>query len=81
MAAGLPVIASNSGGINEILNNHQGLIFNRRDIKAIAHCMEEAVMNLKNALNSGHAALERAMDFDVKNIARETFEIYKKYIK
>ena len=77
MSAGLPVIASESGGIVEILNNSQGLLFPRRDVKTLAECMNEAV---KKAGVLRSASLLRAKDFDVKIIAEKTLEIYKKII-
>ena len=73
MSAGLPVIASESGGMTEILNNSQGLLFPRRNIKKLSEQMNEA---LKKADVLSAASLLRAKDFDVKIIAEKTLDIY-----
>ena len=73
MSAGLPVIASESGGMTEILNNSQGLLFPRRDIEVLAEQMNVALQNQKILSSAG---LTRARDFDVKIIAEKTLEIY-----
>ncbi len=73
MSAGLPAIASDSGGMTEILRDDCGLLFPRRNITALVHCMREAVT--KTALLS-QAALSRAWDFDISTIAAQTFRVY-----
>ena len=80
MSAGLPVIASESGGMTEILNNSQGLLFPRRDTKKLAEKMSELAKNIKKADVLKFASLSRAQDFNVKIIAKKILEIYKKII-
>lgn len=77
MSAGLPAIASDSGGMTEILCDGCGVIFPRRNITALVHCMREAIT--KTELLS-HAALSRAKDFDISTIAAKTFSLYKNVI-
>ena len=74
MSASLPAIASESGGMTEILSNGHGLLFPRRDITALTRCMEECVTKIPQ-LSS--AALSRAKDFDISVIAKKTFTLYK----
>ncbi|MBQ9434331.1 MAG: glycosyltransferase family 4 protein [Synergistaceae bacterium] len=74
MSAGLPAIASESGGMTEILRDDCGLPFPRRDITALVHCMRECITKA-DSLSS--AALSRAKDFDISTIAAKTFSLYK----
>lgn len=77
MAAGLPCVASESGGMPEILSGGLGLLFPKRDVQGLARRLEEAVMD---APRLGAAALERAWAFDTSVIARRTVEIYEKVL-
>ena len=77
MSAGLPVIASQSGGMTEILNRSQGLLFPRRDVNSLINCMKECLTKSKTLSAS---ALLRAWDFDSSVIAQKTFEIYEHVI-
>lgn len=74
MSASLPAIASDSGGMTEILSNGNGLIFPKRNITALVRCMEECAAKIPQ-LSS--AALSRARDFDISAIAAQTFTLYK----
>ena len=77
MSAGLPAIASRSGGMTEILESH-GLLFPKRNIDALADCMNEASHNTQ-AL--GRSCLKRARDFDTAETARHTFSLYTRVLK
>ncbi|MBQ9419368.1 MAG: glycosyltransferase family 4 protein [Synergistaceae bacterium] len=77
MSSGLAVVASESGGMTEILNDSQGLLFPRRDTATLAKRMEEAI---KKADVLKAASLSRAKDFDVKIIAKKTFDVYSEYV-
>ena len=77
MSAGLPAIASDSGGMTEILADGCGLIFPRRNITALADCMNEALA--KTDILS-FAALSRAKDFDISAIAEKTLAVYRKIL-
>ena len=77
MAAGLPCVASESGGMPEILNGRAGLLFPRRDIAGLVRGMEEAG---REASRLGAAALARAWDFDAAAIARQTWAVYQKIL-
>ena len=73
MASGLAVVASESGGMMEILNDAQGLLFPRRDVTALSERMNTAI---KRADALTNAIILRAKDFDAKIIAQKTFETY-----
>ncbi|MBQ7215090.1 MAG: glycosyltransferase family 4 protein [Synergistaceae bacterium] len=77
MAAGLPAIASDSGGMTEILAGGCGLLFPRRDITALAGCMNEALAK-RDVLSS--AGLSRAKDFDISAVAAKTLAVYRKVL-
>ena len=77
MSAGLPAIASDSGGMTEILAGNCGLIFPRRNITALADRMNEALTK-RDVLSS--AALSRAKDFDISAIAEKTLAVYRKVL-
>ena len=77
MSAGLPAIASDSGGMTEILADGCGLIFPRRNIKALAECMNECLAKT-DILSS--AALSRAKGFDISTVAAKTFRLYENVI-
>lgn len=76
MAAGLPCVAAESGGMPEVLGG-AGLLFPKRDVQGLARRLEEAVMD---APCLGAAALERAWAFDASAIARRTVAIYEKVL-
>lgn len=77
MAAGLPCVASESGGMPEILSGGAGLLFPKRDVTNLAQRMEEAAAE---APRLGPAALNRAWDFDVSTVARQTLAVYEKVL-
>ena len=77
MSAGLPAIASDSGGMTEILKDDCGLLFPRRNITALADRMSEALAK-KDILSS--AALSRAWDFDISAVAAKTLAVYRKVL-
>lgn len=77
MSAGLPAIASESGGMTEILAGGCGLIFPRRNITALADRMNEALAK-RDVLSS--AALSRAKDFDISAIAEKALAVYRKVL-
>ena len=73
MSAGLPSIASKSGGMTEILNDSYGFMYPKRDINALVQCMEESITR-KNELSC--LSLKRARDFDTRAIAEKTLDVY-----
>ena len=77
MSAGLPAAAAQSGGMTEILKDSCGLLFPKRDVKALVRCMKEAAANAEVL---GEAALSRAWDFDISAIAARTLNIYTKIL-
>ena len=75
MSSGLACIASESGGMIEILKDGAGLLFPKHDIKTLALRMKECILK-SNVLSL--KAMLRAQDFDAKNIAEKTLNLYDK---
>lgn len=73
MASGLPVVASNVGGLPEyVKNNETGLLVDQRSPKQIAEAVEELISNPKKA-----ARLAR----NARKLVEEQFNIHKNMIK
>jgi glycosyltransferase involved in cell wall biosynthesis len=82
MACGLPVIASNVGGIPDIIRNSEtGLLFNEKDSQNIAEKITYSIENKlhieKNATNGFDTV---KMSFSWENIAELYLNIYKHVI-
>ncbi|MBQ7219943.1 MAG: glycosyltransferase family 4 protein [Synergistaceae bacterium] len=77
MSAGLPAIASRSGGMTEILGDSYGLTFPRRDIDSLAGCMRKSIIDA-DALSE--SALRRAWDFDISAVSARTLDVYIKIL-
>ena len=78
--AKLPVIATNIGGIPEIIEDRKtGLIISPRDIEAIAHAVRELRGDSVLAKNLGEALYKKTMtEFSLERVLRETASIYTK---
>jgi len=82
IAAGLPVVASNVGGIPEyIINNETGLLVEPRNPKQIAEAIEELINNPEKARylsNKGRQLIES--EFNIKENMKKLELEYLKYI-
>lgn len=76
--AGLPVLASNVGGLREIIENDvTGLTFPPRDPKAIADCLTTLITNHELCDKLGKNLQEKvAQDFNLEKMVRETEKVY-----
>lgn len=80
MAAGLPIIASNTGGIPEIIENHKsGELVPPQDYNALADKIIEVMNNNALMQKQTYISNHRVKDFDVKEMVRKTEEIYAKF--
>jgi glycosyltransferase involved in cell wall biosynthesis len=77
MASGLPVIASNVEGVNEIVKNN-GLLFHPKDAKELANHIKNISKDEKLRNNIIKKGLERAKDFDIKTLVTNSLTMYKK---
>ncbi|MEM3539332.1 MAG: glycosyltransferase family 4 protein [Nitrososphaerales archaeon] len=82
MACGLPVVASNVGGIPEyVINNQTGLLVEQRSPRQIAEAIEELINNPKKAKKLAENARKLVEEmFDISKNVRELELTLMKYI-
>lgn len=80
MAAGLPVVATNGGGVPEIVQDGQtGLLVPMNDVEAMADAVTRLLANPEMAREMGRKAQARARDaFSIERTARSVEAIYKR---
>ncbi len=78
MAAGLPVVATASGGVPEIVvEGETGLLVPPEQPEPMAHAIAEVLDDPSLAEQMGEAGRKRAVErFDVRRVARQVEEIY-----
>lgn len=83
MSYGKIVIATNIGGIKDIINNNvTGLLFEKNNIKQLSELICEVVMNKKKYQKIGdNAAKEMDNKHSVCNIGKDLTGLYRKIIK
>jgi teichuronic acid biosynthesis glycosyltransferase TuaC len=70
LACGRPVVASDVGGVREIVSEHNGLLVPARDPAALARAFEQALARIWN-----HAAIAESMRRSWDDVARETLAV------
>lgn len=82
MAAGLPVIASDSSGIKEIIkHNENGLLFNPGDTGELITCIKKAINDYASVKQMTQAAYNHLkQNHDPQKIAEETIAFYQSII-
>jgi teichuronic acid biosynthesis glycosyltransferase TuaC len=76
-AAGLPVVASDVGGIAEILGEERGFVVPVGDVGRLAEALDRVLCDRATAEASGRRLQEFVeRDYDVDRNARKTLEIY-----
>ncbi|MEK7203269.1 MAG: glycosyltransferase family 4 protein [Patescibacteria group bacterium] len=78
--ASLPVVASNVGGIPEIIeNNKTGILVSSKNLEEIKRSIEYLLKNPLKATSLGNALKEKiSKDFTQKTMLEKTFNLYKK---
>lgn len=80
MAAGVPVISSDSGGLPEInLNGKTGFLLPVGDVEGMAKKSIALLLDEKKLLQFKQNASERAMQYDLPNILPNYKKIYKSF--
>jgi glycosyltransferase involved in cell wall biosynthesis len=74
MAFGLPIVASDSGSLSEVIGN-QGLLVPRGDPEALANGIIDRMLWKKNDTSATQAAIER---FHPHRVAAETINLYER---
>ncbi len=79
LCAGLPVISSNVGGINEMLNDSNGILISAKDEKALCTKMEYMIDNYNeyDTVNIRKNAVEKC-SYD--KVGKQYFTIYQKVL-
>jgi glycosyltransferase involved in cell wall biosynthesis len=81
MAAGVPVISSNAGGLPEInINNYSGFLSNVGDIDDMCKNTLSILSDEEKLKEFKANALEQAKKFDISNIVPEYETLYKQFI-
>lgn len=77
MSYGIPVVASNVGGLSElILDKKTGFLVPPKNPKALSEAIIKLLKNEKLRKKMGEAARERAKEFSQERMAKETEKIY-----
>jgi glycogen synthase len=77
MAFGLPVVASDSGGLREVVgNNGSGTLVGNRDPKAFADAIIHLISPTRGSHENGVTAQAVVQKFHPQKIADETMELY-----
>ena len=75
MASGLPIIASDVGGIRDIVKEN-GMIVPVNDEEALIQAMVQQINNLQMRKNMGELSLEMSKQYDISIITNEYETIY-----
>ena len=81
MAARVPVISSNAGGLPEInVDGFSGFLSNVGDVDSMAHNALKLLNNEKDYEGFKANALKQAMKFDINTIVPEYIKLYQRFI-
>ncbi|NCQ16293.1 glycosyltransferase family 4 protein, partial [Candidatus Falkowbacteria bacterium] len=75
LAAGLPVLASELGGIPELLSKNAGILFKPADVEKLAEKMEWIINNQENLNEIITAGKEKAALFRIDNYLKEILKL------
>jgi len=81
MALGVPVIASTTGGLPEIVDEQVGYLHKPMDVQALAKCMEKALGDKNEYIKKVHRCVNRMEEYTWDKIAFRTIEVYKKALE
>ena len=82
MASGLAILASNIGGISELVEDRiTGLLFTPKDVNDLSRKIAYCISNPEEVNKMGQKGLEKIKDYDLKNRIRETLNLYGKILK
>ena len=77
MASGLPVIASDVDGLNDVVKG-AGILFPPKDYKRLAYEIERLAKDNKLYNDLVNKGLQRAKKFDIRLLVDKTFKLYQK---
>lgn len=77
MRAGLPVIASDVGGVNELVEDCQnGYLIQNHDIKQLTNALQELIINQDLAKQMGDCGNRKYLDFTFQTMYHNTLKEY-----
>ncbi|MBU9889356.1 MAG: glycosyltransferase family 4 protein [Candidatus Omnitrophica bacterium] len=77
MAAGLPVVGSDSGGISELLGGgKRGLLFQEANVPELARCLVDYAKSPELRSGMGRAAAQAALEYSSKLMSDQICEVY-----
>ena len=81
MASHVPVIASNVGGLSEVVDhNKNGFLENIGDVESMAEDALSLIDNKEKMINFSNSAREKAESFSMNEISQRYLELYQKLI-
>jgi glycosyltransferase involved in cell wall biosynthesis len=78
MASGLPIIATNVGGVPDIVKDN-GFLFKDNDLNGLVAAMLELAQDMKVREEMGKKSIKYVEKFDVKSIADQYQLLYERY--
>jgi glycosyltransferase involved in cell wall biosynthesis len=83
MAAGLPIVSTNVGGISELVNhNETGLLVPPQSPEALAGAILELMHDPQRAVNMGHSGRRRVEEeFDIRVVTAKYEELYRALLR
>jgi glycosyltransferase involved in cell wall biosynthesis len=79
MASGVPIIASNVPGLNNVVEN-AGLLFSREDDKELAEMIDQLLLNKDLYDSLVQKGLRRAEKYSIELTASRYIDLYKKIL-
>ena len=76
MSYGLPILSTPVGGIPEVVDETNGILFTPGDKKEMADAIKSMVGNPQIGKSKGNASREKAVRYYPDNVASELIEIY-----
>ena len=76
MACGLPIVATDSGSIGEVLGD-AGIVVREKDVRAMSQEIFDLLNNSKRGSNLGNLAIERTKNiYDSKKVSSQIAKLY-----
>ncbi|MHB1868095.1 MAG: glycosyltransferase, partial [Nitrososphaerales archaeon] len=78
---GVPIVASNTGAIPEILERGKfGLLFDSGDVNSLAQRIQEAISDEKGAAMRAEDAKASLNKYAWANVAKDTLRVYREIL-
>lgn len=80
LCCGVPVISSNTGGINEVVNNENGILLEEYSEAALLNAMKEMYKNYEK-YNSSKISHQAITKFSYQTIGKKIAQVYRDVLK